>query len=61
MSTGALSIRFVGSQAEIPAALWDACFPPPLEGRWWYETLEASGLEDQFTFAYAVIEQDGTP
>lgn len=61
MSTGALSIRFVGSQAEVPAALWDACFPPPLEGRWWYETLEASGLEDQFTFAYAVIEQDGTP
>jgi len=61
VSTGALSIRFVGSQAEVPAALWDACFPPPLEGRWWYETLEASGLEDQFTFAYAVIEQDGTP
>jgi len=61
VSTGALSIRFVGSQAEIPSGLWDACFPPPLEGRWWYETLEASGLEDQFTFAYAVIEADGTP
>jgi hypothetical protein len=50
-----LSIRFVSSEAEIPAALWDACFPPPLEGRWWYQTLEQSGLEDQFTFAYAVI------
>lgn len=61
MSKAALSVRFVASQAEIPAALWDACFPPPLEGRWWYQTLEASGLEDQFTFAYAVIEAGERP
>jgi hypothetical protein len=57
----ALSIQFVASEAEIPAALWDACFPPPLEGHWWYETLEASGLDDQFTFAYAVIHADERP
>jgi Acetyltransferase (GNAT) domain len=57
----ALSVRFVASEAEIPATLWDACFPPPLEGRWWYQTLEASGLDDQFTFAYAVIHADERP
>lgn len=61
MSTGGFSVRFVDSEAEIPAALWDACFPPPLEGRWWYRALEASGLEDQFTFAYAVIQTDERP
>jgi Peptidogalycan biosysnthesis/recognition len=54
-------VRIVASAADIPAALWDACFPPPLEGRWWYEALEASGLEDQFTFAYALLEQGGRP
>jgi hypothetical protein len=51
----------VTSEAEIPPALWDACFPPPIEGRWWYQTLEASGLEDQFTFAYAVIDAGDRP
>lgn len=54
-----LSVAFVGSAARIDAALWDACFPPPLEGRWWYETLERSRLEDQFVFLYAVI-RDGS-
>jgi predicted N-acyltransferase len=53
------SVRFVHSAAEIDAALWQACFPPPLEGRWWYEVLERSGLEDQFAFLYGVIERDG--
>ena len=55
------SVAFVRSASDIDAALWDACFPPPLEGRWWYETLERSKLEDQFTFLYAVISRDGTP
>ncbi|MDQ6732713.1 MAG: hypothetical protein M3Z35_01145 [Nitrospirota bacterium] len=32
---------------------------PPLEGHWWYRVLEQSGLDDQFTFAYAIIEQGG--
>ena len=53
------AVRFVGSQADIPDALWEACFPPPLEGRWWYETLEASDLEDQFAFRYGLILEDG--
>lgn len=56
-----LSVRFVGSEAEIPAALWERCFPPPLEGHWWYQTLEASGLEDQFAFHYAVVHDGPEP
>jgi hypothetical protein len=35
--------------------LWADCFPPPLEGHWWYQVLEQSGLEDQFQFLYAVL------
>ena len=53
------TVAFVASQAAISSALWDACLPPPLEGRWWYETLERSGLEDQFTFRYALVRQGG--
>jgi hypothetical protein len=56
-----LAIELVGSHADIPGDLWEACFPPPLEGRWWYETLEQSGLEDQFAFSYALLRQGGRP
>lgn len=55
MTEQTFSVRFVNSEAEISPALWDACFPPPIEGRWWYQTLENSGFEDQFTFAYGVV------
>ena len=55
------SVCFVRSASDIAAALWEACFPPPLEGRWWYEALEHSHLEDQFSFFYAVISAEGTP
>src|SRR5580658_235481 len=47
--------------AQIPASFWDQCYPPPLEGRWWYETLEQSGLELQFRFMYGVVRRDGVP
>ncbi|HEY9677277.1 MAG TPA: GNAT family N-acetyltransferase [Drouetiella sp.] len=57
--TSALSVRWVGSQSDIPTELWEQCFAPPLEGRWWYEALEQSDLSDQFTFAYAILVQDG--
>lgn len=53
--TASLTVRFVDSEQAIPAALWEACLPPPLEGRWWYATLEQSGLEEQFVFRYAVL------
>jgi len=61
VSASTLRVRFVESEAQIPPALWDACFPPPLEGRWWYQTLETCGLEDQFAFGYAVIEEGRRP
>lgn len=50
-----LTVRFLPSQADMDAALWDVCLPPPLEGRWWYEALEASELSDQFLFRYALV------
>jgi hypothetical protein len=56
-----LSVRWVSSVEAIPADLWQRCFPPPLEGRWWYSVLERSGLDDQFSFSYAVLEKDGIP
>jgi hypothetical protein len=43
---------------EIPRELFNACFRPPLEGRWWYEALEKCGIEDQFKFQYAVVLAD---
>lgn len=59
--TSNFAVSFVDSQAEIPAALWEACLPPPLEGRWWYEALEQSGLEDQFVFRYALLRDGDRP
>lgn len=50
-----LNITWVNSQSDIPPALWEACFPAPFEGRWWYESLENCGIQDQFTFFYAVV------
>ena len=59
MSAPGFSVRFVDSESQVDPALWDACFAPPLEGRWWYSTLEQCGLEDQFSFLYGVIHRDG--
>jgi hypothetical protein len=53
------SVRFVDSESSIDPALWEACFRPPLEGRWWYSALERAGLDDQFRFLYGVIERGG--
>ena len=57
-------VRFVvtwhDTAAACDATLWQSGFPAPLEGRWWYEALEQSGLEDQFTFSYAQVhDADG--
>ncbi len=57
----AITVRWVQTVDAVPATLWAACFAPPLEGRWWYAAMEASGLDDQFTFACAVIDRDGQP
>jgi uncharacterized protein len=52
-----IRIRWVGSADEISEAIWAECFASPLEGLWWYRVMERSGMEDQFNFFYAVIEQ----
>src|SRR5437868_4992787 len=54
-----IDLRWAASVEDIPADAWTRCFAPNLEGRWWYSTLEKSGLEDQFTFAYLLIEMGG--
>lgn len=61
MNSPILTVRFVDSARRIPQDLWESCFPPPLEGRWWYEALETGGLDDQFTFLYGVIHQAARP
>jgi len=53
----AVEIEFVESFKDIAPSLWAQCFPPPLEGLFWYETLETCGLEDQFKFSYALIKR----
>ena len=59
MSLHAYRVEFFERASQIPNGLWDACFPPPAEGRWWYETLDQSGIEDQFTLFYGLIEHLG--
>ena len=56
-----ISVRWLSHFDAVPDPLWAAAFPPPLEGRWWYAAMEAAGIGDQFTFAYALIERDGRP
>ena len=53
MNLQAYEVEFLETASQIPNGLWDACFQPPAEGRWWYEALDQSGIEDQFTFLYA--------
>ena len=62
MKTGAeVRIEFESRVEDIDETLWRDCFPPPLEGHFWYETLETCGVEDQFTFCYARITAGGRP
>jgi hypothetical protein len=61
MSREVWSIEFVERSSDVPASLWRAAYPGHLEGDWWYRCLERCGVEDQFTFSYAVIHADGRP
>src|ERR1700756_3026640 len=54
-------VEFFDTASQIPSDLWDACFQPPAAGRWWYEALDQSGIEDQFTFFYGLIKHLGCP
>lgn len=51
------SIVWHASASEIPPTVWQACFPAPFEGQWWYAALERSAMEDQFTFSYASVRR----
>ncbi len=59
--TGDSDVLFYAHAREIPQHLWARFLPPPIEGLWWYESLERSSLEDQFEFAYALVRQGDTP
>jgi len=59
MVSMSIDIQWFNQAHEIPQRLWELCFPPPLEGIWWYSTLDRCGIDDQFTFAYAVISRGG--
>jgi hypothetical protein len=61
MRVNGFQVDFLETASQIPNGLWDACFQPPAEGRWWYEALDQSGIEDQFTFLYALINHFGSP
>ena len=61
MRVNGFQVVFLERASQIPIGLWDACFQPPAEGRWWYEALDRSGIEDQFTFLYALINHFGSP
>ncbi|MFI5356088.1 MAG: hypothetical protein ACHQ4G_02010 [Opitutales bacterium] len=63
MPTGGadIQVEFVARVGDLPETLWADCFPAPLEGRFWYHTLENCGLEQQFTFYYALIKAAGRP
>lgn len=54
-----ITVRFVDRFDAIPESLWEACFAPPREGLWWYRSLHDSGIDEQFTFLYALIEEEG--
>jgi hypothetical protein len=54
-------VQFLKSASQIPDELWETCFQVPGEGRWWYEALEESGIEDQFILYYGLIKHLGRP
>ncbi len=61
MNLQSYEVEFLKKASQIPNDLWDACFQPPAEGRWWYETLDQSGIDDQFTILYGLIKHLGRP
>jgi GNAT acetyltransferase-like protein len=61
MNVQPYEVEFLKNASQIPDDLWDACFHVPGEGRWWYEALEQSGIDDQFTFFYGLIKHLGCP
>lgn len=46
---------------DIAEAVWAECFPLPHEGLFWFRALEASGIEDQFTFFFGLLRDGESP
>jgi Acetyltransferase (GNAT) domain len=61
MNVQPYEVEFLKKASQIPVDLWDALFQPPAAGRWWYEALEQTGIDDQFTFFYGLIKHLGCP
>ena len=61
MNAQPYEVDFLSKVSQVPNDLWSACFQLPGEGRWWYEALEQSNLDDQFTFFYGLIKHLGLP
>jgi hypothetical protein len=57
----AVQVEFAGRAGDLDESVWRDCFRDPLEGLFWYHTLETSSLEDQFTFSYGLIKMAGKP
>ncbi len=58
-SAADLRVEWVDSTSDIPPDIWRECFEPPIEGEWLYQILEQAGLEDQFSFTYALVVRGG--
>jgi len=56
-----LDITWHNRTSDIPNSLWRDCFEPPKEGLFWFRTLEAGRLQDQFTFLYGLLRADYVP
>ncbi len=54
-----LQTIWVDSIAAVSADVLARCFPPSVEGSWWYTALEAGAPGDQFRFSYLVLQQTG--
>jgi len=56
-----LGITWHNRTTDIPDSLWRDCFIPPREGLFWFRSLEAAKLEDQFTFLFGLLQTDVSP
>jgi len=56
-----INVTFVERWNDIAPSLWEECFTPAREGVWWYRCMQESGLDEQFSFFYGLIESDGKP
>jgi hypothetical protein len=49
---------WIDSISKLDQKFIDQCFPPLLEGGWWYAALEQAELNDQFQFHYLILKKD---